>query len=179
MNRNLTFYAGADVRSKNFRVDDDFVGDPSDPGKLNNAILNYTEIRTGGGLIWKIGEACKLTVEGGYLPYREFDYHRADIRYKSDGGAPYGCDLAARGFLAAQRNVVLAGSGVLAPTLDPRRRTRPRDAKSCTASRIASSIGIDFDSRARVRLSRCWRNADRATSAPIRGSRMVSSLARI
>jgi hypothetical protein len=28
--------------------------------------------------------------EGGYLPYHEFDYHRADIRYKSEGGAPYG-----------------------------------------------------------------------------------------
>jgi hypothetical protein len=90
VNRNLTIYAGADLRSKNFRVDNAFVGDANEPGNLNNAILNYTEIRTGGGLIWKIGEACKLTVEGGYLPYREFDYHRADIRYKSDGGAPYG-----------------------------------------------------------------------------------------
>jgi hypothetical protein len=90
VNRNLTIYVGADLRSKNFRVDNDFVGDANEPGNLNNAILNYTEIRTGGGLIWKIGGACTFTVEGGYLPYREFDYHRADIRYKSDGGAPYG-----------------------------------------------------------------------------------------
>ena len=90
VNRNFTIYAGAEVRSKNFRVDDDFVGDASEPGNLNNAILRYTEYRTGAGLVWKIGEACKLTVEGGYLPRREFDYHRADIRYKSDGGSPYG-----------------------------------------------------------------------------------------
>ena len=89
VNRNLMIYAGAQVLSKNFRVGDDFVGDRSDPGELNHAILSYTEIRTGGGLTWKIGEACRLTVEGGYLPYRQFDYHRADIRYKSDGGAPY------------------------------------------------------------------------------------------
>jgi hypothetical protein len=90
VNRALTLYAGADIRWKNFRVDNDFVGDPGDPGDLNNAILNYSEIRTGGGVIWKIGEACKLTVEGGYLPYREFDYHRTNVRYESEGGAPYG-----------------------------------------------------------------------------------------
>jgi hypothetical protein len=90
MNRNFTIYAGGELRSKNFRVDDDFVGDASEPGNLNNAILRYTEIRTGAGLIWKLGEACKLTVEGGYLPWRQFDYYRADIRYKSEGGAPYG-----------------------------------------------------------------------------------------
>ena len=90
VNRNLMLYAGADIRGKNFRVDNDFVGDASEPGNLNNAILSYIEIRTGGGLVWKIGEGCVLTVEGGYLPYREFDYHRADIRYKSDSGAPYG-----------------------------------------------------------------------------------------
>ena len=90
VNSNLLLYAGAELRSKNFRVDDNFVGDSSDPGRLNNAILSYTEVRTGAGLVWKIGGACKLSVEGGYLPYREFDYHRADIRYKSDGGAPYG-----------------------------------------------------------------------------------------
>ncbi|HEV2840488.1 MAG TPA: DUF6268 family outer membrane beta-barrel protein [Chthoniobacterales bacterium] len=90
VNRALTLYAGADIRWKNFRVDNDFVGDPGDPGDLNNAILSYSEIRTGGGVIWKIGEACKLTVEGGYLPYREFDYHRTNVRYESEGGAPYG-----------------------------------------------------------------------------------------
>ncbi|MFN2507872.1 MAG: DUF6268 family outer membrane beta-barrel protein [Chthoniobacterales bacterium] len=90
LNRNMILYAGGEFRSKNFRVDDDFVGDATEPGNLNNAILNYLEVRTGAGLIWKLGEACKLTVEGGYLPYREFDYHRADIRYKADGGAPYG-----------------------------------------------------------------------------------------
>jgi hypothetical protein len=90
MNRNLTLFVGADIHSKNFRVDNDFNGDASEPGNLNNTILNYTEIRTGGGLVWKIGEACSVTVEGGYLPYREFDYHRADIRYESKGGAPYG-----------------------------------------------------------------------------------------
>lgn len=89
INRNLTFYVGGELRGKTFRVDDDFVGDITEPGNLNNAVLSYREIRTGGGVAWRLGEACQLTVEGGYVPYREFDYHRADIRYKSRGGAPY------------------------------------------------------------------------------------------
>lgn len=90
LNSSLLLYAGAEIRSKNFRVDDDFKGDASEPANLNDAILGYSEVRTGVGVVWKIGETCKLGVEGGYLPYRQFDYHRADIRYKSDGGAPYG-----------------------------------------------------------------------------------------
>ncbi|MBA2271973.1 MAG: hypothetical protein H0W20_15460 [Chthoniobacterales bacterium] len=90
MSRNLTLYVGADLKSKNFRVDDDFVGDAREPANLNNAMLRYTEIRTGIGAIMKLGETCKIALEGGYLPYREFDYYRADIRYKADGGAPYG-----------------------------------------------------------------------------------------
>ncbi len=90
LNRNVTIYAGADLRSKNFRVDDDFAGDASEPANLNNAVLSYTEVRTGAGVVWKLSDACKLSAEAGYLPYRQFDYHRADIRYKSDGGAPYG-----------------------------------------------------------------------------------------
>ena len=90
LSRNMTVYAGAELRGGNYRVDDDFVGDPVEPGNLNNAIVQYVEIRTGAGVAWKLGEACKLTVEAGYVPRREFDYYRADIRYKSDGGAPYG-----------------------------------------------------------------------------------------
>ncbi len=89
-NRNLTIYAGGDFRQKNYRVGNDNVGDASEPGNLNSAILAYTEIRTGAGLTWKISDACKLEIEGGYVPRRTFDYYRADIRYKSDGGAPYG-----------------------------------------------------------------------------------------
>ena len=90
INRNVMVYAGAELRGGTYRVDDDFVGDPREPDNLNNTVLSYSEVRTGGGLNWKIGDTCKLTVEGGYVPRREFDYHRADFRWKSDGGAPYG-----------------------------------------------------------------------------------------
>ena len=90
INRNLMVYAGAELRGGTYRVDDDFVGDPREPANLNNTVLTYSEIRTGAGLTWNIGEACRLSLEGGYVPRREFDYHRADFRWKSDGGAPYG-----------------------------------------------------------------------------------------
>ena len=90
INRNLMLYAGAELRGGHYRVDDDFVGDPSEPANLNNTIVQYSEIRTGAGLSWKIGEGSTLVIDGGYVPRREFDYHRADVRWKSDGGAPYG-----------------------------------------------------------------------------------------
>ena len=89
LNRHLMLYAGGEIRSKNFRVDNDFVSDPGDPGRLNNAILNYTEVRVGGGFVWRLGETCKFSAEAGFMPYRQFDYHRTPVRYHSESGAPY------------------------------------------------------------------------------------------
>ena len=89
VNRNLMLYVGAELRGKTFRVDNDF-GDNRGDTRFNDAVVSYREIRTGGGVMWKLGEACKLSVEGGYMPYRKFDFHRVDIGYQSDGGAPYG-----------------------------------------------------------------------------------------
>jgi hypothetical protein len=87
--KSLTIFAGADLKGSTFRVDKDF-GVGRGDNRLNHAILTYSEIRTGGGLEWKINPDVKLSLEGGYLPYRQFDYYRADIRYKYDKGAPYG-----------------------------------------------------------------------------------------
>lgn len=87
--KNLTLYAGAEIKSGTYRVDDDF-GDINGPSRLNHAILSYSEVRTGVGLEWKVASALKLGIEGGYQPYRDFDYYRANIRYHEDGGAPYG-----------------------------------------------------------------------------------------
>ena len=89
VSRNLTLYGGADLKGTTVRVDKDF-GETRRDARLNNAVLTYSEIRTGGGLDWKITPQIKLSVEGGYVPYRNFDYHRADVRYKHEQGAPYG-----------------------------------------------------------------------------------------
>ncbi|MEP6936883.1 MAG: DUF6268 family outer membrane beta-barrel protein [Chthoniobacterales bacterium] len=87
--KNLTVYVGADIRSTTYRVNEHF-GEDRRPVRLNDAVLSYSEVRTGIGIDWKVTSGMKITAEAGYLPYRSFDYHRADIRYRSDGGAPYG-----------------------------------------------------------------------------------------
>ena len=98
VNRNLMLYAGADLRSKVFRVDSEFGTSRGIASDLNGAVHTYTEVRTGGGLIWKVGDVCRITAEGGFVPYRKFDFHRADIGYESDGGALYGAVALHLGF---------------------------------------------------------------------------------
>ncbi len=80
--------AGADLRltqlsgGKKLRH---FAGRPA----LNHASISYEEARVGAGLDWKLSTAVKLSFEGGYIPFRDFDFHRTQVRYHQDGGAPY------------------------------------------------------------------------------------------
>jgi opacity protein-like surface antigen len=87
-NSNMLFYAGADIRATSYRVEKNFGTLRGNPA-LNHAAITYEEVRLGGGLDWKLSSAVKLSVEGGYIPYRNFDFHRTDVRYHQDGGAPY------------------------------------------------------------------------------------------
>jgi hypothetical protein len=89
LNPQFTLYAGAVIKSQTFRMSDD-LGMARGALELNSAVLNYTEVRTGVGFDWKITPFITLTAEGGYLPYREFDFHRTEIRYHHEQGAPYG-----------------------------------------------------------------------------------------
>ena len=87
-NSSLLIFAGADARLSSYRVEKNFGtlrGDPS----LNHAAISYEELRLGGGLDWKLSTAIKLSFEGGYIPYRNFDFHRTQVRDHQDGGAPY------------------------------------------------------------------------------------------
>lgn len=84
----LTFYAGAELKENTFRVDDRFGDTHGDP-RLNHAVLTYSEVRIGAGLSWKVTPTVALSAEGGYLPYREFDFYRAHARYRRGDGAPY------------------------------------------------------------------------------------------
>ena len=87
-NSNLLFYAGADVRLNNYRVEKNF-GTLRGDTSLNHASISYEELRVGAGLDWKLTTATKLSFEGGYIPFRDFDFHRTQVRYHQDGGAPY------------------------------------------------------------------------------------------
>jgi hypothetical protein len=87
--RSVTLFAGANIKASTFRTDDRF-GDARGDGRLNNALVTYSEVRVGAGFEWKVSSSCKLTVEGGYQPYRNFDFYRPSVRYHSEEGAPYG-----------------------------------------------------------------------------------------
>lgn len=87
--RDLTVYAGAEIKGGSYRVDRDYgqrTGDPS----LDRAVLTFSEVRTGAGLTWKVSPTMTLTGEGGAQVQREFDFFRTSARYHSDGLAPYG-----------------------------------------------------------------------------------------
>ena len=78
-------WAGGELTGGSFRTDrkDGIV-----PAKLNGAEVDYAEYRVGGGLIYSPCNNVSIDLGGGYAIEREFDFHRADIRYKTDG-APY------------------------------------------------------------------------------------------
>jgi len=85
----VTLFAGADLREATFRVNDQF-GQARGIPKLNDAILEYFEIRAGAGLTWKLSKSVNLDVEGGCTPYRRFEYPRADgYKVKSEDLVPY------------------------------------------------------------------------------------------
>jgi Domain of unknown function (DUF6268) len=86
----VTLYAGADLRQATFRMDDQFGQEHGGNPKLNDAILEYFEIRAGAGLTWKVTKNVNLDVEGGGTPYRSFYYPRATgYTVKSEDLVPY------------------------------------------------------------------------------------------
>ena len=89
LNRNLTLFAGGDLKGGSYRVDDQF-GNNNGDTSLNSAWLSYEEVRLGAGAEWKINSSFSVTAEGGYVPYRQFDFHRTEVRYHNESGAPYG-----------------------------------------------------------------------------------------
>jgi uncharacterized protein DUF6268 len=86
---NATLYMGANIKQVGYRMDDQFGFTHGNPN-LNNAILTYTEVRTGIGIDWKLDPLITISAEAGYQPYRAFDFHRADVTFRETGSAPYG-----------------------------------------------------------------------------------------
>jgi hypothetical protein len=84
-NDKMDFWVGGELIGGSFRTDRN---DAIVPAKLNGAELDYSEYRVGGGFIYSPCNNVSIDLGGGYSIRREFDFHRADIRYKADG-APY------------------------------------------------------------------------------------------
>lgn len=77
-------YLGAEYVGDSVRVD----RQPGRPDKLGHAALTYSEYRAGLGVRFKLG-AISGEIGGGYAFQRKFDYHRADLAWETEDGAPY------------------------------------------------------------------------------------------
>ena len=84
----VTAFVGGDIKANTFRVNDRFGTSHGDTA-LNNAWLSYEEIRAGAGIDWKLSSNLTLRVEGGYAAYHDFDFHRTQVHYHNESGAPY------------------------------------------------------------------------------------------
>lgn len=87
VNERLTLFVGANLKGGSYRVSETF-GREHGRSKLDNAIVNYSEVRIGAGASWQALSNLSVNLEGGYVPIRTFDYSRANIRTKVEG-APY------------------------------------------------------------------------------------------
>lgn len=79
------FWVGGQLTGGSFRTDRD---NTIVPANLNGAQVDYSEYRVGGGFIYSPCDNVSIDLGGGYAIQRRFDFHRADIDYKTDG-APY------------------------------------------------------------------------------------------
>lgn len=87
--KSLMLYSGVDLKMGNYRLDRNF-GTAHGVPVLNGAFVDYTELRVGGGLSWKLSRSFTLELESGYMPYRDFDYHHNNLNPETINGAPYG-----------------------------------------------------------------------------------------
>jgi hypothetical protein len=84
-NDKISFWAGGELAGGSFRTDRNAA---IVPARLNGAQVDYAEYRVGGGFIYCPTDNVSINLGGGYVIERQFDFHRADIKYKTDG-APY------------------------------------------------------------------------------------------
>ena len=83
-----TLFVGADLQTDVFRVDDQFGSSRGIP-KLNHALMDFWEVRGGAGFSWAVSDSVKFELEGGAVPYRRFDFYRADFKMSSSSWSPY------------------------------------------------------------------------------------------
>jgi len=89
ISKSLTLYAGGDFQDVTYRMDRDF-GRAHGVRRLDDAIVEYQQIRVGGGASWGVRENVTFEFEVGAVPKHEFDFHRADVRVRSTGVPIYG-----------------------------------------------------------------------------------------
>lgn len=86
-NDRWTAFGGLELTGGSYRVARDF-GNASGRPRLNGQPVDYREVRVGGGLRYVFGKRFAAELAGGWTIERQFDFHRQDLKLKSDG-APY------------------------------------------------------------------------------------------
>lgn len=89
-NDNLMFYAGGEIKSDTYTVSEKFGSNHGRGTVLDNAELDYTEGRIGAGASLKVNKAITVSIEGGAMVYRDFDFHEANQSMHEDSMAAYG-----------------------------------------------------------------------------------------
>lgn len=80
-------FAAGDWKSGSFRVADD-LGDDLGLGQVNGEVLEYREIRAGGGFRYYLTDGIAALLEAGWTFDRKFEYEDVGVSYDSEG-APY------------------------------------------------------------------------------------------
>ena len=88
LNSSLTLYAGADFQGDTYHTSD-VPGDSHRAHRLDDAIVDYTQIRVGAGTSWSINNQFTVELEAGFVPIHDFDFHRADGELRSKDVPPY------------------------------------------------------------------------------------------
>jgi len=83
VNSKLQTYFGAAIVAGTYVVGDHYGNDRGLP-QLNHATLDYTELRLGPGLTWKVRPNLTLEAEAGYVVHRSWDFFDQDINPTSN-----------------------------------------------------------------------------------------------
>lgn len=83
----LMLYAGGELREVSYRVARDFGTKAGNPA-LDNQMLDYRDLRVGGGLNYSLSRHFNLGLEGGYAIERRWNYYNARTQL-SDNGSGY------------------------------------------------------------------------------------------
>lgn len=79
-NEHLTFFGGADLHYGTYHVND--VRGLVRSDNLDDTFMDYTEIRGGVGLKWKVARSVDVQLHGGSMLYREFDFHGRNVTFR-------------------------------------------------------------------------------------------------
>jgi hypothetical protein len=81
---NLTLTLGADIRGDTYRVGPRF-GESRGAPILNNALVDYEEVRVGPGFSWNVRPTIEFNLMTGYMVGRQFDYHTGGPKLNGSG----------------------------------------------------------------------------------------------